>query len=173
MHQFVKLAASRDEARLHSLLERCSDYYEMHEGCSTPSDAGEYELKADPKQVGNAELVVFALEDPGSGSLDAVLQFVKDLPKKGTWWIGLLVVAPELRSRGLGSALLRDFFGIAANEGVRNVKLSVSLRNPRGLRFWEREGFRDTQETCSITARGGHVETGRIMIRELAMLSAP
>jgi hypothetical protein len=47
-HAFVKLSAPRDEMRLHQLLERCSDYYELHEGCPTPSDAGEYELKADP-----------------------------------------------------------------------------------------------------------------------------
>jgi ribosomal protein S18 acetylase RimI-like enzyme len=101
--------------------------------------------------------------------LDAALQFVKDLPQKGTWWIGLLVVAPELRSRGLGSELLRHFCGVAAEEGALAIKLAVSLRNPRGLRFWENAGFRDTHETCSITARSGHVENGRIMIRELVV----
>jgi GNAT superfamily N-acetyltransferase len=166
-HSFVKLSAARDEVRLQHLLERCSDYYELHEGWSTPLDAGEYELKTDPNVAGGAELIAFALQDASDDSLAAMVQILKDAPERGTWWIGLFVVAPELRSRGFGSDLLRYLLAVAEEEGVTTVKLAVSSRNPRGLCFWEREGFVDTGVTAPVTARSGHVDTARILFRAM------
>jgi GNAT superfamily N-acetyltransferase len=166
-HTFVQLSSPRDEVRLQNLLERCSDYYELHEGWTTPLDAGEYELKLDPSIAGASELSAYAMEEGSSGSLDAMVQFVRNVPEPGTWWIGLLVVAPELRGRGIGSELLRHVVEAAVAESVTTLKLAVSQRNPRGLRFWQREGFVETGVTCSITARSGHVDTGRIMFREV------
>lgn len=162
----VELRADRDAVRLQRLLERCSDCYELHEGWSTPADAGEYELTVDPKAPVNAELLVFALEE-SDGTLDAVAQIFANAPEPGTWWIGLLVVAPELRSRGLGLELVRHTLKVAADADVRTVMLAVSLRNPRGQRFWENAGFRDTGKVYDVTARSGHVDQGRIMAREL------
>src|SRR3954463_7023892 len=97
-HVVVRLRADRDAGRLQSLLERCSDYYELHEGWSTPHDAGEYELTLDPKEAMGTELFVFALEEESDGALAAAVQMISDCGGPGTWWIGLLVVAPELRS---------------------------------------------------------------------------
>lgn len=62
---------------------------------------------------------------------------------------------------------MREAFAAAAEAGVTTVKLAVSLSNPRGQRFWERAGFRDTEQVCSVTARNGHVDQGRIMVREV------
>ena len=162
----VRLRADRDAGRLQRLLERCSDYYELHEAWATPPDAGEYELTLDPKTAMGTELFVFGLEQERDGELEAVLQMISDCPQPGTWWIGLLVVAPELRGRSLGLELARYAVATAADAGAATMKLAVSLRNPRGLRFWEKAGFRDTEVVCSVTARSGHVEQGRIMVRE-------
>lgn len=160
------LDADRDAVRLQHFLERCSDYYELHEGWPTPSDAGEYELSVDPKMTWQ-DLSVFAREESNGGALQAIVQIVRNCPEQGTWWIALLVVAPELRSRGFGAEVVRQTFGLSAAEGATTVKLAVSLRNPRGQRFWENAGFRDTGVVRSVTARSGHVDQGRIMVREL------
>lgn len=108
------------------------------------------------------------MEEESSGALNAAVQILTDCPEPGMWWIGLLIVAPELRSRGVGSDIVRQTLAAAAEAGIGTVKLAVSLRNPRGLRFWEKAGFRDTETIVSITARSGHVDQGRIMIREVA-----
>jgi GNAT superfamily N-acetyltransferase len=171
-YTFVTLRAPRDEVRLQRLLERCSDYYELHEGWATPLDAGEYELKTDPNVAGGAELTAFALQERNDGPLDAMAQVLRDVPERGTWWIGLLVVAPELRGRAIGSELLRHVVAAAVAEDISTLKLAVSQRNARGLRFWQREGFVETGVTCSITARSGHAETGRIMIRKIGGIEA-
>ena len=168
-HRLVKLHADRDAVRFQRLLERCSDYYELHEGWPTPPDAGEYELALDPKVPQGVGIFVFALEEEGSGALDAAAQVLTDYPEPGMWWIGLLIVAPELRSRGIGSDLMRQTLAAASDAGVRTIKLGVSLENPRGQRFWERVGFRDTTRICPSTARNGHVEDARIMVHDTPM----
>lgn len=167
-HSLVKLRADRDAVRLQRLLERCSDYYELHEGWFTPGDAGAYELTLDPTLPipKSATLLVLGLEEE-SGALDAMVQVLIDAPEPGTWWIGLLVVAPELRSRGAGSELVRQTLAAAAEAGAGTMKLAVSLSNPRGQRFWENAGFRDTEKTYCVTARSGHVDQGRVMVREV------
>ena len=166
-HAVVELHADRDAARLQRLLERCSDYYELHEGWPTPGDAGEYELTVDPKAPSTAGLLVLALEEERGGALAAAVQVLTDAPEPGTWWIGLLIVAPELRSQGIGSELVRKTFAAAREASVGTIQLAVSLSNPRGLRFWERAGFRDTEKIFSVTTRSGHVDQGRIMVRHL------
>jgi len=167
-HTLVKLRADRDAVRLQRLLERCSDYYELHEGWPTPADAGEYELTLDPTLPipKTATILVLGLEEE-SGALDAAVQVLVDAPEPGTWWIGLLIVAPELRSRGLGAELVRQTLAAAAEAGAGTMKLAVSLSNPRGQRFWENAGFRDTEKIYSVTARSGHVDRGRVTVREV------
>jgi GNAT superfamily N-acetyltransferase len=163
----VKLVSPTDTARLQHLLERCSDYYELHEGWPTPADAGEYELTFVPPGRPQDDLSLLALEDDG-GTLHAVAQLLRDCPKPGTLWIALLVVAPELRGQGLGSVLLRHVTEAAAADGVTAIWLSVSVKNPSGARFWEAEGFRPTGETHNVTARSGHADTGRFMTRAIS-----
>lgn len=167
-HAVVKLHADRDAVRLQRLLERCSDYYELHEGWPTPADAGEYELNLDPTVVPKtANILVLALEGR-DGALDGMVQILTDCPEPGIWWVGLLVVAPELRGHGKGSQLVQRALAAAAEAGIRTIQLAVSLKNPRGLKFWERAGFRDTEKRFSVTTRSGHVDDGLIMVRDLS-----
>jgi len=157
----ITLASPADAPRLQRLFERCSDYFELHEGCPPPADTGEYELAFVPPA---GDLVVLALADD-DGALHAMVQLLRDYPQRGLWWIALLVVAPELRGRGVGSALLRQATEMAAAQGGTAIRLAVSVRNPRGRRFWEAEGFRDEGRITDVTARSGHVDTVRILSR--------
>jgi GNAT superfamily N-acetyltransferase len=165
--RLVKLVAPEDAARLQRLLERCSDYYELHEGCATPPDAGEYELTAIPPVSAPDDLHVLALEDD-HGVLHAVAQLVRNYPEQGVWWLSLLVVAPELRGRGIGPQLLQHALDAAAAAGATAMRLAVSSANPRAHSFWQRAGFDPTGQTMSVTARSGHVDTVHIMSREVA-----
>jgi GNAT superfamily N-acetyltransferase len=54
-------------------------------------------------------------------------------------WLSEILVLPELRGKGVGSAVLRDV--IAAAAGVP-VRLNVSAFNAGAVRLYERHGFR-------------------------------
>lgn len=162
----VRLTWPNDVARLQHLLDRCSDYYELHEGWPTPSDAGEYELIPVPSGFTQEDLFVFALDS--GDALQAIIQLLRNYPRPGTWWVGLLVVAPEMRSRGIGSALVRHAIEAAAADGATTMRLAVSVHNPRGETFWTAAGFVPEGEPQKAPARSGHVDTVRLMSRALS-----
>ncbi len=166
VNELIRLQPA-DAARLQLLLERCSDYYELHEGCATPADAGVYELSALPPGLPGGELYIAGLQTP-SGALDAMIQMLPDHPGAKIWWVGLLVVAPDVRSRGLGRVLLQHVLETAAAAGATELQLAVSAHNPRAQKFWSEAGFRETGRAGDVKARNGHVDSVCIMSRGVA-----
>ncbi len=164
--EIVPLAWPADGPRLQRLLEQCSDYYELHEGCVTPADASEFELTQVLPNGTPDQLYVLGMQDE-DGVLHAFTQVFRDCPEAGRWWIGGLVVAPERRSSGLGAAIMQHVTAAAEAAGVHKISLIVSPDNPRGQRFWESAGFRDDGKEVPVTARNGYVSRGRFMSKAL------
>jgi GNAT superfamily N-acetyltransferase len=108
----------------------------------------------------------------GTGELVAVAQLLRDYPADGDWWIGLLLVAPSLRGRGVGSQLVEHVVQRVRAEGARSLHLAVSSRNPRAGKFWEGVGFVDTRQRRSVTAWSGHVDAVRILSQDLSGVHA-
>jgi GNAT superfamily N-acetyltransferase len=160
----ARLTGPADESRLQELLERCSDHYLLHEGWPTPEDAAAYELSAIPEGGDPSDLRVLALASE-TGDLVAVAQLMRNYPADGEWWIGMLVVAPSERGRGVGAELVEEVTRLVRAEGGGALHLAVSMKNPRGKSFWERLGFLDTQKRSRVTARNGHVDEVWILSR--------
>jgi ribosomal protein S18 acetylase RimI-like enzyme len=163
-YAITRLEWPADEVRLQEFLERCSDYYELHEACPTPPDTAVHELTAVPDGRRVDDLHVYGMAAP-DGALVAIAQLLRNHPKNGEWFIGLLLVAPSMRGRGVGAELVEHVAGLMRVAGVETVHLAVSLKNPRAQAFWERMGFVDRQQVTEVTARSGYVETVRIMSR--------
>lgn len=70
------------------------------------------------------------------GSLDYKL----DYPEDGDLTINLLLIREDRQSQGLGERAVRDLEGRLSPRTGR-VLASVLGDNPRGARFWERQGF--------------------------------
>ena len=68
-----------------------------------------------------------------------------------------LFVAPELRSRGIGSRLLEACEALVRNSGYGRIGLSVGVENPRARSLYERRGYRDAG--CGVYELSG--EWGR------------
>jgi tRNA (guanine37-N1)-methyltransferase len=71
----------------------------------------------------------------------------------GTWFVGRLMVAPDLRGRGIGRWLL-DRIEEAAPDDSRGVALVTGARNEANLRFYRRAGYRpDRVQDDPVVAR--------------------
>ncbi len=60
--------------------------------------------------------------------------------------MGLLLLDPAVRGRGLGRRLMAAFERWAAGRGARRVMLSVVHENASALRFWAAIGYRKERE---------------------------
>jgi ribosomal protein S18 acetylase RimI-like enzyme len=67
-------------------------------------------------------------------------------PNRGQLLIRYLAVSPDMRGKGVGTALLTDAIGRARDGGLQRCVLDVAVTNPRAQLLYERLGFRVTRE---------------------------
>lgn len=56
-------------------------------------------------------------------------------------YIDDLVIAPEMRSKGLGAAMLKFAERVAKEKGCQGLRLCTGTENEAGIRFYQREGW--------------------------------
>ena len=72
----------------------------------------------------------------------AELSFGFPLPEDA--YLGLMMLAPRIRSTGHGARFLSHVERLARAAGSPRLYLAVLQENPRGRAFWERQGFAPT-----------------------------
>lgn len=63
-------------------------------------------------------------------------------PKTGR--ILVIAVLGSHRSRGIGSALIREFTNACAMKGLNNIELEVRVSNKEAVRFYTKHGYQIT-----------------------------
>ena len=140
----VRRLDDADEGRIQAFAERCSDYTQVVEGRPTGPRAGREFLEAapagwSPRAV--LKLGVFAAD----GDLMGLLEAAPDYPAAGDWYLGLMLLDPQVRGAGRGARLYRNLERWVASRGGRRVVLSVVEDNAAAHRFWQRAGFADSR----------------------------
>jgi GNAT superfamily N-acetyltransferase len=123
---------------LQALLDRCGDYYRLHEGRDvTPSEArDEWDDLPDAAQRTDKHVVGLY-----AGELVGVVEVLCDWPRAATWNIGLLLLDPAVRGRAAGTQIVEAIDARAAEAGADTLRISVIPENARGMAFWRRLGF--------------------------------
>lgn len=124
---------------LQVLLERCEDFEVLVTGQPPGPYAAEALLTdASPDHPLRDKFVIGVWTDQG---LTAAVELLRDFPERHVWYLGLLLVAPEARSQGLGERVFTALKPWIASQQGRAVRLIVQDQNPPALRFWTRHGF--------------------------------
>lgn len=74
-------------------------------------------------------------------ALQGIADMAFGFPEPGDGYIGLMLLAPDARGRGLGRALLALLEEEARARGALRLFVGVVEANRRGRAFWLREGF--------------------------------
>ena len=135
--------------------------------------AGDYWALANRRAHGAAEVAAFFTDGPPGcepaqsyrlgifegADLVGVAELSFGFPMPGDAYLGLMVLAASHRGGGLGKVLLKHVEGLARQRGAARIYLGVLVENPRGLAFWQGQGFVDT----GVSRRDD--ETGHLMLR--------
>jgi GNAT superfamily N-acetyltransferase len=130
---------------LQQLLEHCADFCILVEGQPPSPPAGKGQFFTVPKGKELRDKFAFGLID-GRGVLVGVLDTVRHYPDDKTWWLGLLMLAPEKRGAGLGTSFYQAFEHWLVDQGARRIMLAVVEANKPGLLFWQNLGFEKTRK---------------------------
>lgn len=137
----VRPLGQADVPAVQDLLVACDDYAVMlTEKPHGPEAAAEVFAALPPGKAADDKLVLGIERD---GALVGLLDAVRDYPEPGVWFLGLLLLRPEVRSHSLGAKVYRAFADWAFEQGCDVVRLGVVAQNPRGAGFWQRQGFQE------------------------------
>ena len=160
-------------SELQRLYERCTDYHMAHEGTPTRATAGEEELTALPPGRTVEDKFPFGIYSPDADAeLVGYLELFRNYPADGEWWIGLLMLAPSVRRRGLGSEIFRSASAWAGESGARRIMLAVLDTDDAALAFWRSQGFEEVRRRPyrSQTHRKNHTV---VIMRHALHAAAP
>jgi len=132
-----------DLPALQRLFERAADYFMATTGAPPAPDEAQRAFVGGPptKSVNDKQTVGVFDQDE---ALVAVLDAIPDFPADRTCTIGLLLVDPGARGRGLGGAALTAFERWMSERGTTRFRTAIAAPLERGLRFLERAGYRET-----------------------------
>ncbi len=151
----IRLLSGDDELDVQALCERCSDFSELIEGRPPEKDAGHGILFDLPPNKTMKDKFVFGVYKE-TGDLAAVIDLVKDYIAPGEWIIGLLMIDPGERGKGLGKDL-HAFIKAWVLERHGNVlRIGVVEANRRGYKFWCEMGYTETDRVSTTYGNKTH-----------------
>lgn len=129
-----------DIPKIQEVFEKCNDYLLLVEGKTVEPKTGEEEFLSVPKGKSVDDKLILGICNQNKeivGYLDALCGY----PEEKSWWIGLLLFIPEVRSKSLGKKVMNGFIEYMLHKSVREIKLGVIEENHKAKRFWNNLGF--------------------------------
>ena len=142
---------STDMPRLSRLCMDCTDFFQLVEGQpgGEVTAAGILGSLAPDHARGTSHVFGFQRND----ELIGFAELLEGYPSAREWCIGLLLLHPADRGRGLGARLCTDILEWIRVQGGIAVRLVVQHQNPLARAFWERQGFSVEQEAVLRAGR--------------------
>ena len=132
-----------DERRipeLQAFYEECHDYFELATGAPPGPREAKDLIRAVPRGKTPEDKFVIGLFD-APGHLIGVLDVIRDHPRSGEWFLGLLLFGPSSRRHRLGDRVYHRLEEWVRAQDGRALHLIVQEHNPGAIRFWQRMGF--------------------------------
>jgi ribosomal protein S18 acetylase RimI-like enzyme len=132
-----------DERRipeLQAFYDECRDYFDLSTGAPPGPDEAEDLIRSVPRgRTADDKFVIGLFDAPGH--LVGVLDVIRDHPRPGEWFLGLLLFGPTSRGHRLGDRVYHRLEEWIRVQGGKALHLIVQEQNPGAIRFWQRMGF--------------------------------
>lgn len=131
-----------DVDSLQELCERCVDYYEIVEGRDPTENTGYDILTELPPNKEMKDKHVLGVYDNNS-SLISIIDIVKDYKAEREWALGLMLIDPILRGKGLGRKLHNLILEMIVEYQAESIRIGVVEENKNALSFWKKLGYKE------------------------------
>lgn len=126
-------------AAVATFCRQCSAFFTLVAGESPAADTARHLLESRPPSVPLTRKHVIGFER--GSTLIAIVDLLEGYPDDGDWYVGLLLLLPEERARGLGATVWTAVEKWIRAEGGRYARLIVQEQNPDAVLFWHAVGF--------------------------------
>ena len=135
----TRLLSPPDLRDLQSLFDRCADYFTVATGAPAHSEEAQRAFVAGPpsKSVDDKRVIGVFRNENLVGVIDALV----DWPERGVWSLGMFMLDPEHRNKGLGSQLMTAFEAWCSENGACSFRTAIVTHHDAGVRFLERSGY--------------------------------
>jgi ribosomal protein S18 acetylase RimI-like enzyme len=166
---FICRLQSEHIESLQRLFDQCADYAMVVDGEGvSPTAAKELFQSAPPGRSLNDKFL-YGLMDR-KGNMAGLLEGMRDYPDESTWWIGLLMLSPQVRGHGLGRKVIEGFSKYVGSEQGTSIMLGVVEENQVAYRFWQHLGFQVVRQT-EPRPFGKKIQTVYVMQRAVTQAS--
>ncbi len=143
---FIKALLEEDSEALQGLYDKCHDFNLLVEGIPFGEDTAQMTFQDLPPGKSLEDKFLWGIFNRAQ-ELVGLLDVVRGYPDAATWWIGLLLLAPEVRTRHIGGKVVRGFVDFVKKNGGCAVMLGVVEENKNAYCFWESMGFEFLRQT--------------------------
>lgn len=149
----TRLLRPPDLGDLQALFERARDYFETATGTPPTADEAERAFVGGPPTRSVNDKRTIGVFDRG-GTLVGVLDAIPGFPHPSASTMGLLLIDPSCRGRGVGSMVLAAYEEWLTQQGITEFRTAVVAHHRPGVRFLERAGYRPESRTDGPTSLG-------------------
>ena len=143
----IKRLVPEDGEVLQRLYEQCIEFALFINGQPPSETVAREEFDAVPVGKTTQDKYIFGLFDRHNAIL-GMIESIRHYPDNEIWWLGLMMLAPEQRGKGLGCKFYKAFERWVSVQGVPRISLSVVEANESGLQFWKKMGFEVIHKTA-------------------------
>ncbi len=142
MEYLIKQLVSEDESDLQKLSERCNDYYQIVEGIEPTKNAAHEILYELPPNKEMKDKFVLGVYD-SHANLIAVIDIIKGYKTEKEWMIGLMMIDPNERGKGLGRELHHFLIDWVSDYQAETFRIGVVEDNRNAFNFWSKLGYKE------------------------------
>lgn len=136
-----------DKKLVFNLYNECEDYFYLVEGKKPLEEDAERFFKDIPPGKTIDDKYSFGIYY--ERKLIGLVDLIENYPKEGEWFLGLLLLNPNMRGIGLGRAVHNILVNITKEKIAKKISIGVVEQNISALKYWNKIGYKEVKRTSS------------------------
>lgn len=157
----IKKLSIQDIDIVEELCNKCSDYFILSGGTLPTKDDVNNLFTDLPPNKNLEDKFLFGIYK--SNNLIGIIDIIRNYPTVSEWTIGLLLLEPKERGRGLGTVIHEALVRWAKSLGAKRFRIGVINDNDSACRFWTNLGYVKVKEISMDIVSKKHIVNIMVM----------